>query len=162
VSFSAEGLEATLLRSKTDQEGKGARVFVPNGTTEHCPVRAVKTWVEDLAALGIGAGPLFMPVGKGNKLKRVRLTARSVRLVVRARAGEAALSRGLSAADAAKFAERFAGHSLRSGCITSAARNGATAWQLRDHARHADVRTTSGYVRMANGFKESPAGKVGL
>jgi site-specific recombinase XerC len=162
VTFTAEGLEVYMVRSKGDQEGRGAQVFVPCGLTDHCPVRAVKAWVDELAALGVVTGPLFMPVGKGNKLKRVRLTAQSVRLIVRARAKEAALARGMSAADAAKFAERFAGHSLTSGCITSAAKNGASAWQLRDHARHADIRTTSGYVRLANGFKESAAGKTGL
>jgi hypothetical protein len=122
----------------------------------------VKAWVDELAALGIVSGPLFTPFGKGDKLKRARLTPQSVRLVVRARAEEAALARGMSAAEAAKFAERFAGHSLRSGCITSAARNGATAWQLRDHARHADIRTTSVYVKAANGFRNSAAGKTGL
>jgi integrase len=162
VTFSVAGLEVVLVRSKTDQDAKGARVFVPCGSTEHCAVRAVKAWVDELAALGVTSGPLFLPVGKGNKLKRTRLTPQSVRLVVRARAEEAALARGMSAADAAKFAERFAGHSLRSGCITSAARNGATAWQLRDHARHADIKTTSGYVRIVNGFSDSAAGKCGL
>jgi integrase len=162
VAFSEEGLEVSLVRSKTDQIAKGARVFVPKGMTEHCAVAALRAWVDELAVLGIVAGPLFLPVGKGNKLKRTRLTPQSVRLVVRARAEDAALARGMSAADAAKFAERFAGHSLRSGCLTAAAKGGASVWQLRDHARHADIRTTSGYVRLANGFRESAAGKCGL
>ena len=50
------GLRLTLPLSKGDRDGKGVTVALPLGTTELCPVRALRRWQD---AAGIAAGPLF-------------------------------------------------------------------------------------------------------
>lgn len=47
----------------------------------------------------------------------------------------------------------FAGHSLRSGFLTSAAENGANLFKMMDVSRHKSVDTVRGYVRSAEAFK---------
>jgi site-specific recombinase XerD len=75
------------------------------------------------------------------------------------------LSQGVpaqSVADIVKsYAERvgldpaqFAGHSMRSGFLTSAAKRGASIFKMMDQSRHRSVETLRGYVRDAEIFKE--------
>lgn len=59
LSFTDDGLEVTIRRSKTDQEGAGRKVGIPyGGHPRTCPVRAVRDWL-DLSLLD--EGPLFRP-----------------------------------------------------------------------------------------------------
>jgi hypothetical protein len=48
---------------------------------------------------------------------------------------------------------KFAGHSLRSGFLTSAAEAGDGVFKLMEVSRHRSVDTLSGYVRSADLFK---------
>ena len=48
----------------------------------------------------------------------------------------------------------FAGHSMRSGFLTSAAKRGASIFKMMDQSRHRSVETLRGYVRDAEIFKE--------
>jgi hypothetical protein len=48
----------------------------------------------------------------------------------------------------------FAGHSVRSGFLTSAAKRGASIFKMMDQSRHRSVETLRGYVRDAEIFKE--------
>jgi hypothetical protein len=56
----------------------------------------------------------------------------------------------------------FGGHSLRAGLITSAADNEVAPQRIMDQSRHAKFDTMRGYIRDAERFKHSAAGKVGL
>ena len=47
-----------------------------------------------------------------------------------------------------------AGHSLRSGFLTSAAETGASVWKLSEVSRHKSLDTLRGYVRRVDLFKE--------
>jgi len=47
-----------------------------------------------------------------------------------------------------------AGHSLRSGFLTSAAESGASIWKLSEVSRHKSLDTLRGYVRRVDLFKE--------
>jgi integrase len=106
IEETAEGLRVTIRRSKTDQEGHGHVIAIPHGVIA-CPVTALKAWLE---AAGIAQGPVFRPVAKGGRIRATRLTDRSVADIVKAHAQRAGLDPKL-----------FAGHSLRSGFLTSAA-----------------------------------------
>ena len=123
--------------SKTDQEGAGEVVPVIRGNG-HCPVRAVKDWLE---ASGITDGPVFRRMAKGSKVLPHGLTPHSIAQVVK---GYAALA-GLDPAD-------YSGHSLRAGFLTSAASNGAELFSMMDISRHKSVETVRGYVRRAEEF----------
>jgi hypothetical protein len=48
----------------------------------------------------------------------------------------------------------YAGHSLRSGFLTSAAESGASIWKLSEVSRHKSLDTLRGYVRRVDLFKE--------
>jgi integrase len=135
----AEGLRVTIRRGKTDQDGAGATVAIVRGTVA-CPVEALKAWV---TAAGIAEGAIFRRVKKGDKVLPDRLTSQSVALVVKAHARRAGLD-----------ARSFAGHSLRSGFITSAARRGASVLKMMEVSRHRSVDSLRGYVHDADLFRD--------
>jgi len=139
LEMSEEGITLNIRRSKTDQEGAGQIIGIPNGAKLR-PVEAVAAWLE---ASGIEEGAVFRPIGKGGRLKDGRLSDRAVALVVKEYAAKA----GLDVAD-------FSGHSLRAGYITTAAEAGADMHRIMDQSRHVDVRTVRGYVRRAGLFKD--------
>lgn len=138
LEMQAEGIVITIRRSKTDQEGEGQVIAIPNGERLR-PVEAITAWLE---ASGITEGAIFRPVGKGGRLAAERLTDRSVAELVKRYAGASGLA-----------VEAFSGHSLRSGYITTAAESGVSEGAIMDQSRHRDMRTVRGYIRKANLFR---------
>lgn len=134
-----DGLRVLIRRSKTDQDGEGQEIAVPNGTRLR-PVQAVKDW---LTAAGITGGPVFRRIRRGGHVTAEGLTDKSVADLVKAYAERAGI-------DAAKFS----GHSLRSGFITSGAEAGASILKLAEVSRHKSMETLRGYVRRADLFKD--------
>jgi integrase len=138
IEETPDGLRVSIRRSKTDQEGHGDVIAVPRGTIA-CPVAALKAWLD---AAAIATGPVFRPITKGGRIQPARLTDRSVAAIVKAHASRAGLDPKL-----------FAGHSLRSGFLTSAAARGASIFKMADQSRHKSMETLRGYVRDAEIFK---------
>jgi integrase len=138
IEQTPDGLRVTIRRSKTDQEGHGDVIAVPRGTIA-CPVAAFKAWLD---AAAIATGPVFRPIAKGERVSAARLTDRSIATIVKAHAARV----GLDPAT-------FAGHSLRSGFLTSAAARGASIFKMADQSRHKSMDTLRGYVRDADIFK---------
>jgi site-specific recombinase XerD len=132
-----EGLRITIRRSKTDPEARSAVIAIPRGTLA-CPVAALSAW---LAAAGIGSGPVFRPIARNDRLRDRRLTDRSVAAIVKTHAARAGLD-----------PRQYAGHSLRSGFLTSAAARGASLFKLADQSRHKSLEVLRGYVRDAELF----------
>jgi site-specific recombinase XerD len=132
------GFKVIIRRSKTDQEGAGQTIAIVRGSVA-CPVVALKAWLE---AAGITTGPIFRSVRKGGAVGD-RLPAQSVADIVKAYAERVGLDPAL-----------FAGHSMRSGFLTSAAKRGASIFKMMDQSRHRSVETLRGYVRDAEIFKE--------
>lgn len=139
LTFSYNGVDVFLPRSKTDQEGKGQSVAVLNGKALR-PVDRLKEWIE---AAGITSGPIFLRINRGDHLTDEPLSAQSVALIVK-RYAEAA---GLDVAT-------LSGHSLRAGFVTSAAENRASISRIMEVSRHRDPRTVETYVRRADRFKD--------
>ncbi|MFZ1093793.1 MAG: site-specific integrase [Xanthobacteraceae bacterium] len=132
------GLRITIRRGKTDQEGHGATIGIVPGSVA-CPMTAVRAWRD---AAGIATGPLFRSIRKGGKVG-ARLTDQSVADIVKKHAARVGLDPAL-----------FAGHSLRAGFLTSAAKRGASIFKMMDVSRHRSVDTLRGYVRDAEIFKD--------
>jgi site-specific recombinase XerD len=132
------GFKVTIRHSKTDQERAGQVIAIMRGSVA-CPVAALKTWLE---VAGIDGGPIFRSVKKGGALMG-RLPAQSVADIVKTYAERVGLDPAL-----------FAGHSMRSGFLTSAAKRGASIFKMMDQSRHRSVETLRGYVRDAEIFKE--------
>jgi site-specific recombinase XerD len=144
LEFVDSGMIVHIGRSKTDQDGAGAEIAVPNGSKLK-PVAAVRAWLE---AAAIVDGPVFRPIGKGGRrIAATRLTDHSVATIVKKYAAAA----GLDAAT-------FSGHSMRAGFITTALENGADFFKVMDVSRHRDVEVMRGYDRRAKRFKDH-AGK---
>jgi integrase len=132
-------LRVIIRRSKTDQEGHGHVIAIPRGVIA-CPVAALKAWLE---AAAITEGPVFLPIAKGERIQPTRLTDRSVAEIVKGHARRAGLD-----------PKQFAGHSLRSGFLPSAAARGASIFKMADQSRHESRDTLQGYVRDAEIFKD--------
>ncbi|MHB9108558.1 MAG: site-specific integrase [Armatimonadota bacterium] len=143
-----EGVKILLPRSKTDQEGRGRLVAILRGKNPAtCPVRALRAWRE---AAEITSGPVFRRVDRhGRVLEPLR--AQAVALVVK----RAAVAAQLDPA-------QYAGHSLRSGLVTQAAKNKATVADIMRQTGHRSTETVNRYVRKANIFEDNISGIVGL
>ena len=74
----------------------------------------------------------------GPRVRDAQLSGNAVARIVEARA----LAAGLDPA-------RYAGHSLRAGFVTAAARAGADVWKIQQVSRHKSLQVLSGYVRDA-------------
>lgn len=134
--YDCEGVELSIRRSKTDQEGAGRTVFIPYARGGRCPVEVLKNW---LALAGINDGPLFRPINRHDQVVgRKALTPQSVALIVKAfvrmMAGEAA-------------ADMVAGHSLRAGYCTEAATVGLQPYHIREQTGHKSDVTLARYIR---------------
>ncbi len=136
-----DGLRVRVVRSKTDQEGRGVVIAVPDGRRLN-PVAHLEAW---LARADVGEGPVFRSLVNGRV--GAALTDQSVSLIVKRRTAAA----GYTAAD-------FAAHSLRAGFLTSAAAAGASIWKMREVSRHKSVQVLSDYVRNSDLLKDH-AGK---
>jgi site-specific recombinase XerD len=149
LKFTSEGLLVTLRRSKTDQEGAGRGVAIPHGAHEStCPVRAVQAW---LAASTIEEGPVFRRLNRHGHIFPERLSDHAVALVVKRYASKAGLDAGA-----------LAGHSLRAGFVTSAARAGEPERRIMRQTGHRSVEMVMRYVRSANIFSDNAAVALGL
>ena len=174
LTWEPKGLRVTIRRSKTDQESEGAVVAVPEGR-RLTPLAHLRAW---LATAGITEGAVFRPLWKGGgrpgssgeavgrptggsgwqesagplnrepiglhrRVREARLSDHAVARIVQARAAAA----GLDPA-------RYAGHSLRAGFVTAAARAGADVWKIQQVSRHKSMQVLSGYVRDARLFDD--------
>jgi integrase len=143
AAFSSEGLTITLRRSKTDQEGQGRKVGLPYGSTAAtCPVRALQAWLD---AAAVTAGPLFRSVDRHGNVGGA-LGDRDVARIVK-RVAEAA---GIDPAN-------VAGHSLRAGLATTAAKAGKAAHVIMKQTGHRSVAMVQRYVRDAELFSDNAA-----
>ena len=123
VSISADGqvLRIFLKRSKTDQYGRGVKVFIRRTGNLLCPVEAVRIYVE---RRGSAAGAFFcsaggLPLSKSHFVEQVR----------------SALTRaGIST-------EKYSGHSFWIGAATAAAEAGVPDSTIQALGRWTYIRT---------------------
>ena len=146
IGQAKQGLVIQLLRSKTDQEGRGRKVAIPYARGVVCPVMALQEWL-DVAKLT--KGPIFRAVNRRGLISDAAITPQTVAMVVKKRAQAVGL-------DPAKYA----GHSLRSGLVTSAAQLGVSSWKIRQQTGHKSEAMLARYIRDANIFVDNAAGAV--
>lgn len=138
LTFTENGLDVCVRRSKTDQEGKGCIVAIPKGRRLK-PVAAIKRWIE---AAEIEEGWLFRPVNRGDNLEPGGLSDRSIAQIVKRHTAGCGLQGD------------FGGHSLRSGFVTSAAEAGASLDRIMDVTRHRNPQTVLTYIRHADRYQD--------
>ena len=149
LRFRPEGVVVSVEKSKTDQYGEGTQTAIPYGRREAtCPVSALRHWL-DVSAITEGA--VFRPINKHGHIRPRRLTAGSVALIVK----RTAIAAGLDP-------EKYAGHSLRSGFATQAARSGAKERLIMKQGAWSTDKMVRRYIRDASMFDENAADDIGL
>ena len=139
LEFVVEGVKIFIKRSKTDQSGEGMTKAIPYFDNEDfCPVIALKSWIE---ASQISSGPL--------KDKIFNISDKGVALIIKKYANLAGLD-----------AQRYAGHSLRSGFATSAAESGAEERSIMAMTGHKSTEMVRRYIKEANLFKNNALNKI--
>lgn len=143
VQLVKEGARITIRHSKTDQEGEGQVIAVPNGQTI-LPVARLKAW---LAVRGEAPGPLFTRFAAYGAMTELSMSDRAVARLVQKYAALVGLDPAVLGA-----------HSLRAGFLTEAARSGASLPKMQEVSRQKKLEVLLGYIRSAELF-EDHAGK---
>jgi integrase len=144
VAFTEDGLEISIRRSKTDQEGRGRKVALPySGTPAMCPVRALRAWLE---AAAVTSGPLFREVTRHGHVGPNALTGRTVSRLVKRAAVAAGLEPGL-----------FSGHSLRAGFVTQAKLARKDEASIMRQTGHRSVMMVRRYDRRVDMWRDNAA-----
>lgn len=144
-----EGLVLRIRRSKTDQEGEGRKIGIPQGADQAtCPVWALEQWV---TAAGIESGPVFRVMSRHGQVLPNRLSGEGVAIVVKRSVERLGYDPAL-----------FSGHSLRAGLATSAAAAGKGERAIMNQTGHRSVATVRRYIRDGNLFRENAADGLGL
>lgn len=143
IEFKPEGLTITIQHSKTDQVGEGQNIAIYSKKLDI--TNALQQW---LKSSGIKEGALFRRITRENRIGHKALSDKAIALIIK----NYAILAGLNP-------NEFAGHSLRSGFITSAAESGANLFKIMDVSRHKNVETVRRYVRSADMFKDHAGGE---
>ncbi|TPN43331.1 site-specific integrase [Mesorhizobium sp. B1-1-7] len=146
IAFTSQGALVTIRKSKTDQEGAGREIAMPFGRARHCPIAALKRWLE---FAGIEAGPIFLGMDKHGNVLPDRISGEAVSDVVKLRVSSAGYDPAV-----------FSAHSLRSGFATSAAMAGATSYKIRQVTGHRSEAGLAPYLRTVDLFDDSAAARV--
>ncbi len=125
----------TLLRV-TGKGDKQREVPLPPGA-----VAALEDW---LALRGIWEGPLFVPIDKGGRLARRRMTEQAVYAILAKRATEAGV-------------DKLSPHDLRRTYVGDLLDRGADIATVQKLAGHADVSTTARYDRRGGAVRRTAA-----
>jgi site-specific recombinase XerD len=134
-----DGVRVLIRKSKTDQEGQGQEIAVPRGL-KLCPVAALQAW---LAAASISSGPVFRAVALGGEVSDRPLAKDSASRIVKRYAARVGLD-----------PRAFAGHSLRSGFVTSAVEANAPLMKIAEQTRHKSIQMLQVYTRRVDLFRD--------
>lgn len=132
-----------VRKSKTDQEAHGmVKAIFPSLDKAISPIILLKRW---LSVSKITTGSLFTRILKGGHITSQRVTAQSVRLIIQAAASSAGLSLNLSA------------HSLRSGFVTTAIRQGKSERSIMNQTGHKSVHVLREYFHREDAIDNNAA-----
>lgn len=150
VAFDVEDIERRtrgiilhLRRSKTDQEGEGNQLPVPNGKDLR-PVAALDAWLE---ASGITTGAIFRGIDRHGNVT-TRLSDKSVARIIK----KVFTAAGIEAS-------AFSGHSLRAGFVTDALDLGIDYFRIMKQTGQKKVETLKEYDRRESDFDNHAGGE---
>ena len=135
LEFLNEGVKIFIKRSKTDQSGEGMIKAIPYFDNKlFCPVTKLKDWIS---------------LSETKSGKVFNISDKSVALIIKKYLS-------LSGFDANKYG----GHSLRSGFATSAAEFGAEERNIMAMTGHKTTQMVRRYIQEANLFKNNALNKI--
>ena len=126
IAAEADGSGRLTVHAKTDQEGRGAVLFVGEST-----MRRLAAWRD---AAGIEDGPLFRRIRRGDHVEASAITDCAARSIIQARA-------------TAGIEGRVSGNSLRIGAAQSLAAAGAGLVELQQTGRWDSPSMLAHYTR---------------
>lgn len=141
VQLTDDGVTVHLVRSKVDQLAEGYDKAALARDDELCPRAALRRWLE---LANVVDGAVFRGVNRWGHVATSALTAAAYADVVKARCGAVGFD-----------PDRFAGHSLRSGFVTTAARARKPLDVIMKQTGHKDTRTVVGYIKRATLFDDN-------
>jgi integrase len=103
-------------------------------------VRLPRQWLD---VAGITESALFRQTAQSRKRVGDRITGQAYYDVVK----QAIAAIGLDAS-------KFGSHSMRSGWTSTAAKNGASLWKMKETSRHKSTDVLAGYIREAELFQQ--------
>lgn len=128
-----------IRKSKTDQQGKGQKIAIPEGKYLK-PIQRLRDWMQ---ASGITEGYLFQTMKRGGSLRGRPLHHSDIPRLVKRYAELIGLD-----------PKEVSGHSLRAGFVTSAAVHHARLDKIMEITRHSNPQTVMRYIRDADCFKD--------
>jgi len=135
IEFVNEGVKIFIKRSKTDQSGEGMTKAIPYFDNKlYCPVLSLKNWINNAKIM---SGKVF------------DISDKSVALIIKKYASLAGLD-----------ANKYGGHSLRSGFATSTAESGAEERNIMAMTGHKTTQMVRRYIQEANLFKNNALNKI--
>jgi len=132
-----EKMFITIRKSKTDQQGSGQKIAIPEGKRIR-PIHRLKEW---LRVSGIDEGYVFQTMKRGGTLRGNPMHHSDIPRIVKHYAA-------LIGVDASNVAA----HSLRAGFVTSAAVHNARMDKIMEVTRHRNPVTVLRYIRDADAF----------
>ena len=128
-----------IRKSKTDQQGKGQKIAIPEGKYLK-PIQRLQDWLD---ASGITKGHLFQTMKRGGKLQGLPMHHSDIPRLVKYYAGLIGLD-----------SKEVSGHSLRAGFVTSAVVHHARLDKIMEITRHSNPQTVMRYIRDADCFRD--------
>ena len=128
-----------IRKSKTDQQGKGQKIAIPEGRNLK-PIQRLQTWLQ---ASGITQGHVFQTMKRGGMLRGSPMHHSDIPRLVKRYAELIGLD-----------PKEVSGHSLRAGFVTSAAVHHARLDKIMEITRHSNPQTVMRYIRDADCFRD--------
>lgn len=154
VEDTEHGLRITLPVSKGDRSMKGVQVGIPYGSSELCPVRALRRWLQ---AASISEGAIFRRIWVTPRPKdpvpdwtpnhvigQDAIDPGTVARIVKARGKAAGFD-----------ADLLGGHSLKRGAMNTAKDRRVHPTQLKQLGRHANYATLGAYLEEGDLFEDN-------
>ena len=146
LTIDARGVLVRIRQSKTDKEVKGQSIGISRleGTDRaaYCPVKALEAWKE--ASCGSGDSPVFRWIDKKDEIYWRVLIDQRIVAIIKHYAGVVGLD-----------PKCFAGHSTRSGYVTSSSDRGVPVSELMKRTRHKSISSISVYMKSEELFSSS-------
>lgn len=146
LTFSAQGVEILIPRSKTDQTGEGTCCAIPYNHTNLCPVAILLQW---LNKANIQQGYVFRNI-KSEQVLLSSLTAQSISLILKKLARQYHLTQ----------IDLLSSHSLRRGFATVASARGVSFVSIMRHGRWRHEGTVMGYIEEGRLFEDNALLKI--
>ena len=143
LTFDQRGVRVLIRQSKTDKAGKGQTIGIPlldKAKAAFCPVTALLAWKTKSG--GAGESPVFRWISKKDEVQWRVLIDQRIVAIIKHYTAEIGLEQDF-----------FAGHSTRSGYVTTASARGVPIAEMMKRTRHKCVNSISVYMKDADLFK---------